>query len=74
MPNVIFEEERVLLLGGGEEVAVEVNMDGRGTNDVVGGSGTPREVPSDDHLAVDVPETAHQISSGLFFFSSQSHL
>ncbi|KAL2555763.1 Proline transporter 1 [Forsythia ovata] len=38
-------------------------MDGRGTNDVVGGSGTPRKVHSDDHLAVEVPDTAHQISS-----------
>lgn len=70
--SVIFEEERVLLFGGVEEVAVEVKMNDQGTNDFVGGSGTHRNVHSDDHLAVEVPDTAHQISSGFSSFPFNS--
>ncbi|KAI3470832.1 hypothetical protein Pfo_027495 [Paulownia fortunei] len=64
--NVILEEEQTVLLGGGvEEEGLE--MESRGGNDVVVGSGSGGKVHSDDHFAVEIPDTAHQISHDSWF-------
>lgn len=69
---VISEEEVIGLLsgageeeGGGGEVVLE--MGGQGGEDVVGGSAAAGKVYSDDHLAVEIPDTAHQISHDSWF-------
>lgn len=56
------EETSALLLPGG----CSMEMEGRGGNDVVVGNG---KVHQDYHLAVEIPDTAHQISQGFIFFS-----
>lgn len=56
------EELTGLLMGSG----VEMEARGGGENDVGGKSG---KVHQDYHLAIEIPDTAHQISQGHISFS-----
>ncbi|CAI9091624.1 OLC1v1026697C1 [Oldenlandia corymbosa var. corymbosa] len=75
------EEESVFLLGkesevrGPEEASTRAAEGGddfaamdsdRRQNDSFG-AGSPKKVPSDDHVAVEIPDTAHQISHDSWF-------
>lgn len=66
------EEERIylLLIKEEQESSSSVgDMEGH-RDDVV--SNRPRKVYSDDQLAIEIPETAHQISSGQFISLNSS--
>lgn len=59
------EETTQLFLGRGleeEDYFPEINMDGHG-GELDSGS---RKVQNEEHLAVEIPETAHQISRGSY--------
>lgn len=66
------EEEESLLLLLGTQGEVHTQEEGefveREHENVVFGVGLPKMVHSDDHLAVEIPETAHQISHGMIGF------
>lgn len=49
---------------GGEFAEMEANQPENG----VVGAAPPRKVHSADHLAVEIPQTAHQISHGMMDF------
>ena len=70
---VIQEEESLSLLLGtqGEDLCTQEEggeFVGMEHQDDVLGAGPPKKVLSDDHLAVEIPETAHQISQGMIGF------
>ncbi|XP_027159823.1 proline transporter 2-like isoform X1 [Coffea eugenioides] len=69
---VIQEEESLSLLLGtqGEDLCTQEEggeFVGMEHQDDVLGAGRPKKVLSDDHLAVEIPETAHQISQDSWF-------